>query len=134
VPKVQHKPIKSPRLGSKERSKRKLKVALVWRTGLPGVPPDSVRCTRVDQLELATFGFLEMPLRYNSLECPVCHRTVRCAIGATTSKRNGRLQRSADRCTVRGQSAQSQSSARRRIGQRTVLVRCTTGLSGGPTC
>jgi hypothetical protein len=39
------------------------------------VPPDSVRCTRVDQLELATFGFLEKPLRYNSLDCPVCQRS-----------------------------------------------------------
>jgi hypothetical protein len=37
------------------------------------VPPDSVWCTRVNQLELATFGFLEKPLRYNSLDCPVCH-------------------------------------------------------------
>jgi hypothetical protein len=45
---------------------------MVWRTGLSGVPPDSVRCTRVDQLELATFGFLEKPLRYNSPDCPVC--------------------------------------------------------------
>jgi hypothetical protein len=50
----------------------KPKAALVWRTGLSGVPPDSVRCTKVDQLELATFGFLEMPLRYNSPDCPVC--------------------------------------------------------------
>jgi hypothetical protein len=50
-------------------------VALVWRTGLSGVPPDSVRCTRVDQLKLATFGFLEMPLRYNSPDCPVCQRS-----------------------------------------------------------
>jgi hypothetical protein len=107
---------------------------LVWRTWLSSVPPDSVRCTRVDQLPLATFGFLEKPLHYNSPDCPVCHRTVRCASGATTSKRNGRLQRSTDRCTVRGQSAQSQSSARRRTGQWTVHVRCTTGLSGGPTC
>jgi hypothetical protein len=40
------------------------------------VPQDSVRCTRVDQLELATFGFLGKPLRYNSLDCPVCHVVV----------------------------------------------------------
>jgi hypothetical protein len=30
--------------------------------------------------------------------------------------------------------AQSQSGARRRTGQWTMTVRCTTGLSGGPTC
>jgi transposase InsO family protein len=59
---------------------------MVWRTGLSGVPPDSVRCTRVDQLELATFGFLEKPLRYNSPDCPVWHRTVRCASIMTTDR------------------------------------------------
>jgi hypothetical protein len=53
----------------------KPKAALVWRTGLSRVPPDSVRCTRVNQLKLATFGFLEMPLRYNSPDCPVCQRS-----------------------------------------------------------
>jgi hypothetical protein len=56
VPKVQHKPIKSPRKGSNKKSKRQPKTALVWRTGLSGVPPDSVRCTRVDSLQLASFG------------------------------------------------------------------------------
>jgi hypothetical protein len=71
VPKVQHKPIKSPRLGSKERSKRKPKAALVWRIGLSGVPPDSVWCARVNPLELLSFGFLEIALRYNSPDCPV---------------------------------------------------------------
>jgi hypothetical protein len=65
------KPIKSPRKGSKERSKRKPKAALVWRTGLSGEPPDSVRCTRENHSELLTFGFLENVLRYNSLDCPV---------------------------------------------------------------
>jgi hypothetical protein len=72
VPKVQHKPIKSPRKGSNKKSKRQPKAALVWRTGLSGVPPDSVRCTREINSELATFGFLGLPLRYNSPDCPVC--------------------------------------------------------------
>jgi hypothetical protein len=35
------------------------------------VPPDSVRCTREINSELATFGFLGLPLRYNSPDCPV---------------------------------------------------------------
>jgi hypothetical protein len=30
-------------------------------------------------------------LRYNSPDCPVCHRTVRCASGATAICANGRL-------------------------------------------
>jgi hypothetical protein len=78
VPKVQHKPIKSPRKGSNKKEQKKPKTALVWRTGLSGVlldsvraPPDSVRCTRVNPLELLSFGFLKMALRYNSLDCPV---------------------------------------------------------------
>jgi hypothetical protein len=66
VPKVQHKPIKSPRKGSNKKSKRQPKAALVWRTGLSGVPPDSVRCTREDKLELASFGNFGEPLCYNS--------------------------------------------------------------------
>jgi hypothetical protein len=73
VTKVQHKPIKSPRYGSKRKEQNQPKAALIWRTGLSGVPLDSVWCTRVDQLELATFGFLEKPLCYNSSDCPVCH-------------------------------------------------------------
>jgi hypothetical protein len=45
VPKVHNKPIKRPRKGSNKESKRQPKCALVWRTGLSGVPPDSVWCT-----------------------------------------------------------------------------------------
>jgi hypothetical protein len=62
---------KDKRKGSKQRSKVKPKAALVWRTRLSGVPPDSVRCTRVDQLELLSFGDLGKPLRYNSPNYPV---------------------------------------------------------------
>jgi hypothetical protein len=84
VPKVHNKPIKSPRKGSNNKSKRQPKTALVWRTGLSGVPPDSVRCTREINSKLATFGFLELP-------SAIIHRTVRCStrlsgvpIGVTT--------------------------------------------------
>ena len=72
--KVQHKPIKSPRKGSNKKSKRQPKAALVWRTGLSGVPPDSVRCTRVDHLKLASFGF-------SGSHSAIIHRTVRCSTG-----------------------------------------------------
>jgi hypothetical protein len=71
VPKVQHKPIKSPRKGSNKKSKRQPKVALVWRTGLSGVPPDSVRCTREILSELLSFGNL-------GSRSTIIHRTVRC--------------------------------------------------------
>jgi hypothetical protein len=48
--------------------------ALVWRTGLSGVPPDSVRCTREINSELVTFGNL------GSLSA-IIHRTVQCSTG-----------------------------------------------------
>jgi hypothetical protein len=45
-----------------------------------GVPPDSVRCTRVSNSELLTFG--------NSRgHSAIIHRTVRCASGATATSR-----------------------------------------------
>jgi hypothetical protein len=54
------------------------------------VPPDSVRCTTgqcpvhqsasAQTLHLRVF---QAHLRYNSPDCPVCHRTVRCTSGAT---------------------------------------------------
>jgi hypothetical protein len=56
VPKVHNKPIKRPRKGSNKREKDNPKGTLVWRTGLSGVPPDSVRCTRALEAELFTFG------------------------------------------------------------------------------
>jgi hypothetical protein len=69
----------------------KPKCALVWRTGLSGVPPDSVRCTRVNQLKLLSFRF---PRR----SFAIIHQTVRCATqlsGAPAEQwlcaRNGRL-------------------------------------------
>jgi hypothetical protein len=57
----------------------KPKVALVWHTELSGVPLDSVRCTRVDQLELATFRFLEW-----KCHSTIIHRTVRCGTGLSS--------------------------------------------------
>jgi hypothetical protein len=78
VPKVHNKPIKRPRKGSNKERKRQPKCALVWRTGLSGVPPDSVRCTREPDSELATFG-------NSGVRFVIIHRTVRCASGATAT-------------------------------------------------
>jgi hypothetical protein len=56
-----------------------------------GAPPDNVRCTRVNQLKLLSFGF---PRRSSA----IIHRTVWCATGLSgapaeqrLSARNGRL-------------------------------------------
>src|SRR5699024_6758525 len=65
---------------SNNRAKDNPEGALVWRTGLSGVPPDSVRCTRALEAELATFGnFIG--------RSAIIHRTVRCASGATATSR-----------------------------------------------
>jgi hypothetical protein len=122
VPKVHNKPIKRPRKGSNKKSKRQPKCALVWRTGLSGAPPDSVRCTREFQSELATFGNSRKPLRCVAPDCPVCQQSN----GYYST--NGRLQRQLMRYSAR----RSQSRARSRTGQSTGPVRCTTGLSGDP--
>jgi hypothetical protein len=83
--------------------------ALVWHTGLSGVPPDSVRCTRGNRLKLFTFGFLESRFA-------IIHRTVRCTSGATTIERNGQLQRSPANVnsaqTIRVESEQRQKAHR----------------------
>jgi hypothetical protein len=125
VPKVQHKPIKSPRKGSNKKSKRQLKAALIWRTGLSDVPPDSVRCTREINSELATFGNLES-------HSAIIHQTVRCAKRSNGYCTNGRLQK--QQWTVRDCACRARAGARRRTVQWTVIVWCTIGLSGDPTC
>jgi hypothetical protein len=114
MPKVQHKPIKRSKLGFKRNEQKKPKRTLVWRTGLSGVPPDSVRCPGPYDFKHATFGFLES-------RSAIIHRTVRCATGlsgvpaeqrlaSATVDSNGRLQRE--------QFVQSQSS--RQKAHRTV--------------
>jgi hypothetical protein len=130
VSKVQHKPIKSPRKGSTKKSKRQPKATLVWRTGLSGVPPDSVRCTREINSKLATFGNL-------GSHSAIIHRTVWCStvlsgvpseatVASATVEFNGRLTtlQCAD-CARR-----SQSRHRWCIEQWIGPVWCTTGLSG----
>jgi hypothetical protein len=87
--------------------------------------PDSVRCTRVDQLKLFTFGFprrtsaiIHRTVRCNTGQCPVAHRTVRCASGATTI--------CTQRSTLQGEQCNSECQSRSQRG---------TGLSGAtPDC
>jgi hypothetical protein len=129
VPKVHNKPIKRPRNGSNKESKRHPKGTLVWRNGLSGAPPDSVRCTMALEAELFTFG----KLRGRSA---IIHRTVRCTPDCPVCQRsngyfarNGRLQPHSMRYSAR----QSQSTRSWRTGQSTGLVRCTTEQPRGPT-
>jgi hypothetical protein len=75
--------------GFNQGAKGQPKAPLVWRTGLSGVPPDSVRCTRGLQLQLATFGNYHRRLHYNSPD------SVRCSKGGRPQKLAsfGKLQR-----------------------------------------
>jgi hypothetical protein len=50
------------------------KAPLVWRTGLSGAPPDSVRCTRETQAPTHHLRENPEPARYNSPDCPVYTR------------------------------------------------------------
>jgi hypothetical protein len=112
VPKVHNKPIKRPRKGSNKQSKRQPNCALVWRTGLSGVPPDSVRCTREFQSELTTFG-------NSGSRSPIIHRTVRCSTGLSGApaeqqllRTNGRLQRAVNALQCAQKSEQRQKAHR----------------------
>jgi hypothetical protein len=128
VPKIHNKPIKRPKRGSHKKSKRQPKCALVWRTGLSGEPPDSVRCTKERNSELVTFG-------NSGSRSAIIHRTVWCSTGLSSVpaeqqllRANGRLQRAVNALQCTQKSEQSQKV------HRTVnsAVRCTTKLSGGP--
>jgi hypothetical protein len=146
VPKVHNKPIKRPRKGFKQESKRQL-------GRHPGLAHRTVRCatgqcpvpqgTRRPTLHLREFS---EELRYNSPDCSVNHRTVSGAPRESNSElasfgnplrynsldyygANGHLQRH----LMRAKAHRSQARARRRTGQSTVPVRGTTGQLDDPT-
>jgi hypothetical protein len=74
VHKVQHKPIKESSYGHNFKGAKGLECAENWHTGLSGVPPDSVRCTRAVQVSTSHSRKNEGALRYNSPDCPVSQR------------------------------------------------------------
>jgi hypothetical protein len=130
VPKVHNKPIKRPRKDSNKESKRQSKGTLVWRTGLSGAPPDSVRCTRALEAELATFGKM-------GGRSAIIHRTVWCHTGLSgvpVEQRLLRVQRSTATHLMRACAHRGQSTRSWRTGQSIGPVRCTTGQPRGPTC
>jgi hypothetical protein len=70
--------------GSNPKEQKKLECAEERRTGLSGVPPDSVWCTRTVQLKPATLGFLQ------ALSA-IIHRTVQCDTGLPGAPAEQRL-------------------------------------------
>jgi hypothetical protein len=93
----------------------------------PGLAHRTVQCAtgqcpvhQGTQLRTAHLWEFWESLRYNSPDCPVCQRS------NDYYSANGRLQQQLMRYIAR----RSRSRARRRTGQSTGPVRCTTGLSG----
>jgi hypothetical protein len=72
--KIQHKPINVQERVQIQRSKE-TECALVWRTRLSGVAPNSVRCTRTVQRPTSHSRVSPGALRYNSPDCPVWQRS-----------------------------------------------------------
>jgi hypothetical protein len=123
VPKVHNKSIKRQRKGFKQESKRQPERH-------PGLAHRTVRCTSALEAELFTFGnfqgrsaIIHRTVRWVTGQCPVCQRS-NGYYGA-----NGHLQRH----LMRARARRSQARARRRTGQSTVPVRCTTGQPDDPT-
>jgi hypothetical protein len=117
VPKVHNKPIQSQKKGFKIKEQSIPKAALVSRTGLSGVPPDSVRCTREIDSKLASLGNL-------GGRSAIIHQTVRCNTGLSgvpaeqrLLRANGRLQRTLNALQCASGRAEVRAGARRRTGQ-----------------
>jgi hypothetical protein len=72
--KVQHKPINIQVRDPIQKEQKGLECAVVWRTGLSGVPPDSVWCTRTVQGPTSHSRVFAGALRYNSPNCMVSQR------------------------------------------------------------
>jgi hypothetical protein len=85
-----------------------------------GLAHRTVRCTRTVQEPSSHSRKNTGMHRYNSSDCPVCHRTIRWASGVTATCAQ-RSTLTALQCRGRSQSSESE-------GHRT--VRCTTRLSG----
>jgi hypothetical protein len=83
----------SQKKGFKTKEQNIPRAVLVWRTRLSGAPPDSVRCTRENQIKLANLENL-------GGHSAIIHRTVRCSTelsGVPAEQRllrvNGHLQK-----------------------------------------
>jgi hypothetical protein len=84
--KVQHKPINIQVRDPNSKEQKEPKCDVVWRTGLSGVPPDSVLCTRtVQSLSSHSWVFVGA-LRYNSLGCPVSQWATTICTQRSTAK------------------------------------------------
>jgi hypothetical protein len=130
VHKVQHNPRNKSVRDTILLEQKGLECAEKWCTGLSCVPPDNVRCTKVVQMSTSHSREFGDALRYNSPDCPVCHRTVRCAIGLSGEPAEQRL----SALTVDSAECDSDEQCHDRVESAEVrahqTVWCGTGLSG----
>jgi hypothetical protein len=136
-------------------------VCLVWRTGLSGVPPDSVRCTRGLHAEHLTFGkiqsrfaIIHRTVQCHTGQCPVLqrratlnspasgirsaiiHRTCPVHTGLSGEPAEQRLLRAnghLQKQLMRARARRSQARTKWHTGHSIVHVRCATGHPGGPS-
>jgi hypothetical protein len=108
VHKVQHKPRKKSSWGLNLKWSKELECVEKWRTGLSGVPPDSVQCTRTVQFQTSHSREFQGALCYNSLDYPVCQRS------------NNYLRQ---RSTLQSKQCHGRSQSRKSEGHRTVRCR-----------
>jgi hypothetical protein len=81
-----------------------------WRTGLSGVPPNSVRCTRPYNSESATLG-------NSRAGFAIIHRTVRCATELSGVPAEQRLSApTVDSCKVNSVTAEVRAGSQRGTG------------------
>jgi hypothetical protein len=133
----------------------------VWRTGLSGAPPDSVRCTRGLQAQLRTFGNFQRRFAIIHRTCPVhtgqcpvlqrratlnspasdirsaiIHRTCPVHTGLSGEPAEQRLLRAnghLQKQLMRARARRSRARAVWHTRDSTVHVRCATGHPGGPS-
>jgi hypothetical protein len=106
----------SQKKGFKTKEQIIPKAALVWRTELSGETPDSVRCTREINAELASFRIL-------GGRSAIIHRTVRCNTGLSgvpaeqrLLRANGLLRKALNALQCAPARAEVRAGARRRTG------------------
>jgi hypothetical protein len=104
----------------------------------PGLAHRTVRCATGQCLVPQGGATLNWPASGKSGgRSAIIYRTVRCNTGLSSVPAEHRLLRANNRLQphlMRYSARQSQSTRRRRTGQSTGPVRCTTGQPGGPTC
>jgi hypothetical protein len=123
VHKVQHKPIKDSNYGLNLKRSKELECAMDWRTGLSGVPPGSVRCTRTVQVSTSHSGKMKA-------RSAIIHRIVRCTTGLSGEPAKQWLSAPTVDSDNRNSAAQYRAEVRAAESDGNRTVQCDTGLSG----